>query len=389
MDGTCERDVAPVAQPVSPVNPASMPARTRLAKLTRPATAATYSRTRLFEELDKADAEPVVWVVGPPGSGKTTLLRLLAGFERPDAGRIVVDDVPIDAVPAWERNIGMVFGGVADYALWPHMTVGENVAFGLRQRGARGDALAARVTRSLAHVGLAGFADRRPGDLRDLEPLRAALARVLATEPRLVLLDEPVAALAAPRRGPARVELARLLKEAAITTIYATRDGPEALALSTRIGVLAGGRIAQEGKPEEVYWRPRRRVVAELVGGANLVAVRVVELRETGVLAETDGGARVPVGHGGHAWTVGARGLLCLRPEALRIDEAALVPGGIPGTVEAYVFEGGRALYDVAIPGAVVRVEMLTSALAGRGFKHGDRVKIEVSPETSVLLPAD
>ena len=325
-------------------------------------------------------------LLGAPGSGKSTLLRLLAGFERPDVGRIVVDDAPIDDVPAWERNIGMVF---ADYALWPHMTVGENVAFGLRQRGLRGDALARRVAETLARVGLPGFAERRPGDLRAAEPLRAALARALATAPRLLLLDEPVAPLDAALRGPARLELARLLKEAAITTIYATRDGAEALALSTRIAVLAGGRVAQEGKPEEVYWRPRRRTVAELVGGANLVPVRVIELREMGVLAETDGGARVPVGHGGHPWSVGARGLLCLRPEALRIDEAALVPGGIPGTVEAYVFEGGRALYDVAIPGAAVRVEMLTSALAGRGFKPGDRVKIEVSPETSVLLPAE
>ncbi|HTK89890.1 MAG TPA: ABC transporter ATP-binding protein [Verrucomicrobiae bacterium] len=328
-------------------------------------------------------------LLGPPASGKTTLLRLLAGFERPDAGHIVVDDAPIDAVPARDRNIGMVFGGAADHALWPHMTVGENVAFGLRQRGARGDALVGLVTRALARVGLAGVADRRPRDLRDMERLRAALARALATEPRLLLLDEPVAALEAPRRAPARLELARLLKEAAITTIYATRDGAEALAVSTRIAVLTGGRIVQEGKPEDVYWRPRRRAVAELAGGVNLVPVRVVELREMGVLAETDGGVRVPVGHGGHPWTVGKRGLLCLRPEALRIDEAALVPGGIPGTVQAYVFEGGRALYDVAIPGAVVRVEMLTTALTGRGFKHGDRVKIEVSPETSVLLPAD
>ena len=328
-------------------------------------------------------------VLGAPGSGKTTLLRLLAGFERPDRGRIEVDDAAIDGVPAWERNIGMVFGGAPDYALWPHMTVGENVAFGLRQRGVRGDVLTERVARSLARVGLPDCADRRPGDLRDLEPLRVALARALAPEPRLLLLDEPVLALDPPRRGSARLELGRLLKDAAITTIYATREGAEALALATRIAVLAGGRVVQEGKPEEVYWRPRRRAVAELVGGVNLVPVRVVELREMGVLAETDGGARVPVGHGGHRWTLGARGLLCLRPEALRIDEAALVPGGIPGAVEAYVFEGARALYDVAIPGAVVRVEMATSALTGRGFKAGDRVKIEVSPETSVLIPAD
>lgn len=325
-------------------------------------------------------------LLGPPGSGKTTVLRLLAGFERPDAGRIVVDDAPVDAVPASERNIGMVF---ADYALWPHMTVGENVGFGLRRRGLRGAALAQRVGEALARVGLAGAESRRPADLRGAEPLRAALARTLAIGPRLLLLDEPLAGLDPAYRDGMRLALTRLHEETGITTLYATRVASEALALSSRVAVLADGRLVQEGRPEDVYWRPRRRAVAELVGGANLVPVRVVELREMGVLVETEGGTRVPVGHGGHPWGVGDRGLLCLRPEALRIDEAALVPGGIPGTVAAYVFEGGRALYDVAIPGATVRVEMLTSALAGRGFTPGDRVKLAVSPETSILLPAE
>ena len=186
-----------------------------------------------------------------------------------------------------------------------------------------------------------------------------------------------------------RLELARLYREVGITTLYATADPAEALALSTRIAVLSGGRLVQEGRPEEVYWRPRTRFVAEFVGAANLVPVRVVERREMGVLVETDGGARVPVGHGGREWSVGARALLCLRPEALRIDEAALVPGGIAGTVASYIFEGGRALYDVAIRDAVIRVEMITSARVGRGFKPGDHVKVEVSPETSILLPAE
>lgn len=325
-------------------------------------------------------------LLGAPGSGKTTLLRMLAGFTRPDAGRIVVDDAPIDAVPPQERGIGMVFTG---YALWPHMTVGDNVALGLRQRGARGDALARQVGAALERVGLGGFERRRPADLHGAEPLRAALARALALEPRLLLLDEPLGPLDPSLRDAMRVELGRLHQEAGITTLLATREPAEALAVSTRIAVLAGGGLVQEGRPEDVYWRPRSRAVAELVGGANLVPVRVLELREMGVLVETDGGARVPVGHGGRAWSVGERGLLCLRPEALRIDEAALVPGGIAGTVEGYVFEGGRARYDVAVPGALVRVEMLTSALAGRGFKPGDRVKIEVSPETSILLPAE
>ena len=325
-------------------------------------------------------------VLGPSGSGKTTLLRMLAGFARPDAGRIIVDDEPIDAVPPWQRNLGMVF---QSGALWPHMTVWENVAFGLRARGVSGRELSRQVGEALELVGLRGFDARRPSQLSGGQPQRVALARTLVVRPRLLLLDEPLASLDVQLRGQMRLELARLHRDVGITTLYATHDQAEALALSTRIAVLSSGRLIQEGRPEEVYWRPRTRFVAEFVGAANLVPVRVVERREMGVLVETEGGARIPVGHGGREWSVGARGLLCLRPEALRIDEAALVPGGIAGTVASYVFEGGRALYDVAIPGAVIRVEMITSALMGRGFKPGDHVKVEVSPETSILLPAE
>jgi ABC-type Fe3+/spermidine/putrescine transport system ATPase subunit len=325
-------------------------------------------------------------LLGPSGCGKTTLLRMLAGFARPDAGRIVVDDEPIDAVPPWRRNLGMVF---QSYALWPHMTVWENVAFGVRERGVRGAELTRRVGEALEQVGLRGFDARRPSQLSGGQQQRVALARTLIVRPRLLLLDEPLSSLDAQLRGQMRLELARLHRDVGITTLYVTHDQAEALALSTRIAVLSGGRLIQEGKPEEVYWRPRTRFVAEFVGAANLVPVRVVERREMGVLVETEGGARVPVGHGGREWTVGAPGLLCLRPEALRIDEAALVPGGIAGTVASYVFEGGRALYEVAIPGAVIRVEMITSALVGRGFKAGDHVKVEVSPETSILLLAE
>jgi ABC-type Fe3+/spermidine/putrescine transport system ATPase subunit len=184
-----------------------------------------------------------------------------------------------------------------------------------------------------------------------------------------------------------RLELGRLHRDAGITTLYVTHDQAEALALSSRIAVLDHGRVVQEGKPEEIYWRPRNRFVAEFVGAANLVPVRVVEVRDLGVVVETAGGSRVPVASGGHPWAVGASGLLCLRPESLRLEESERAAGGIRGKVASHVFEGSRQLYDVAIPGGSVRVEMLTSASQGRGFKHGDDVKIEISPETSVLLP--
>jgi iron(III) transport system ATP-binding protein len=323
-------------------------------------------------------------LLGPSGCGKTTLLRLLAGFITPDTGRIVVDDEPIDAVPPWKRNLGMVF---QHYALWPHLSVFENVAFGLRERGVSGEALTGKVAAALGQVGLAGFEPRRPSQLSGGQQQRVALARTLVVQPRLLLLDEPLSNLDAGLRAQMRLELGRLHRDVGITTLHVTHDQAEALALSSRIAVLDHGRVVQEGKPEEIYWRPRNRFVAEFVGAANLVPVRVVEVRDLGVVVETAGGSRVPVASGGHPWAVGARGLLCLRPESLRLEESERAAGGIRGQVASHVFEGSRQRYDVAIPGGSVRVEMLTSASQGRGFKPGDDVKIEISPETSVLLP--
>jgi ABC-type Fe3+/spermidine/putrescine transport system ATPase subunit len=323
-------------------------------------------------------------LLGPSGSGKTTLLRMLAGFITPDEGRIIVDDEPIDPVPPWKRNLGMVF---QHYALWPHMSVFENVAFGLRERHVGGAELARRVKAALEQVGLEGLEARRPSQLSGGEQQRVALARTLVVQPRLLLLDEPLSNLDAQLRAQMRLELARLHRDLGITTLYVTHDQAEALSLSTRIAVLSGGSLIQEGKPEEIYWKPRTAFVAEFVGAANLVPVRVTELREMGVVVETAGGTRLPVSSGGHSWSVGDRALLCLRPEALRVEEAALAPGGIPGTVAAHVFEGSRQLYDVIIPGGTVKVEMITSALVGRSFRLGDQVRIEVSPETSILLP--
>jgi ABC-type Fe3+/spermidine/putrescine transport system ATPase subunit len=325
-------------------------------------------------------------LLGPAGAGKSTILRMLAGLAVPDTGRIFVDDALIDPVPPEKRNVGLVF---SPHALWPHMSVFENVAFGLRVRGVSGAERARKVRAALARVGLDGVEARRPSELSPGQQQRVALARALVVEPRLLLLDEPLSDLDAVERARMRFDLSRLQRDVGITTICATQDQAQALALSTRIAVLVEGRVDQEGKPEEIYWRPRTRFVAEWVGAANLVPVRVIELREMGVVVETAGGARLPVASGGHAWTVGAPGLLCLRPEALRVEESALAPGGIPGTVTAEVFEGSRQIYEVDITGGTLRVEMITSTLLTRGFKPGDQVKVEVSAETSVLLPAD
>jgi ABC-type Fe3+/spermidine/putrescine transport system ATPase subunit len=325
-------------------------------------------------------------LLGPPGAGKTAILRMVAGLDAPDAGRIFIDDELVDPVPPGRRNVGMVF---AQSSLWPHLTVFDNVAFGLRVRGHSTDVVSQKVKAVLARMGLDGLEGRRPSDLSSGQPERVALARALVVEPRLLLLDEPLGRLDPALRSSMGLELMGRQREAGITTLWATRDRVEALTIATRIGVLSGGAVIQEGKPEEIYWQPRSRSVAELVGAANLIPVRVVELRPVGVVVETAGGAQLPVAAGGHTWEIGQQGLLCLRPEALAVEESALAPGGIAGTVASMAFEGPRQRYEIDIAGGLLRLETVTSARLGRSFKPGDEVKVEVLPETSVLLPDD
>ncbi|MBI3625894.1 MAG: ABC transporter ATP-binding protein [Candidatus Rokubacteria bacterium] len=324
-------------------------------------------------------------LLGPSGCGKTTLLRLIAGFASLDSGRILLDGEPIDHVPPWKRNVGLVF---QHGALWPHLSVYENVAFGLRERKIPPAELASRVAAALSLVGLEGFERRRPSQLSGGQQQRVALARTLAIQPRLLLLDEPLSNLDAQLRAQMRLELARLQRELAITTIYVTHDQAEALALSHRVAVFQDGAVVQEGTPEEIYWRPRNRFVAEFVGAANLVPAQVMELRETGVLVEAGTSIRLPVPADPARWRTGARALLCLRPEALRLEEAAIGRGtGFFATVAGRVFEGDRHIYEVRTgEGSLLRVEMPALG-AARIFRLGDRVRVEFSAETVVLLP--
>lgn len=323
-------------------------------------------------------------LIGPTGGGKTTLLRLVAGLEFPDSGRILLDGEPIHRLPPWKRNVGLVFQGGA---LWPHLGVFDNVAFGLRERGLSREQVAGRVAAALRGLALEGLEHRRPGDLSLAARQRVALARALVVEPRALLLDEPLTALDPPVREEMRLELARLHRDLGITTVYATQERADAFALSHRVAVVVGGAVIQQGPPEEVYWHPRSRAVALAMGPANLLPVRVVELRETGVVVDAGVGLHVPVSADPARWRTGDRALLCLRPEALRLDEAPLGRGtGFPATVAARVFEGARHVYEVRLGERIpLRIEM--AALGeGRIFRLGDRVRVELSPETAVLL---
>jgi ABC-type Fe3+/spermidine/putrescine transport system ATPase subunit len=323
--------------------------------------------------------------LGPPSSGKSAVLRVLGGFQPPAGGRVLVDGEDIGHLPPGRRGMGFVFHLGA---LWPHLTVAEHVAFGLRQQGLAAADVDRQVSLVTERLGLAEVVARRPDDLALHQKRRLALARALAVEPRVLLLDEPLAHLDPLPRKALRLELARLHRDLAVTTICATRDAADALALSDRIAVMERGRVLQVGDPEELYRRPVSRAVAEALGPANFVPVQVVEVRELGVVVATEGGDHLPV-TGVGAFRQSSRGFLVLRPETLSLVEAAEARHpGIPGKVTLRVFEGSRYLYEIDIRGsAPVRVEL--PAIETAIFRLGDRVRVEVSSDTVVLLPAD
>ncbi|MBI4268729.1 MAG: ABC transporter ATP-binding protein [Candidatus Rokubacteria bacterium] len=323
-------------------------------------------------------------VLGPPKSGKSDVLHAVAGFLPMTAGRVLVDGHDISRVRPAGRGIGYVF---QDGALWAHLTVGAHVAFGLEQQGLARAEIDRKVATVLGRLGLAGLEARRPGALTIEQRRRLALARALAVEPRVLLLDEPLANIDPVARKTLRLELAKLHRDLAVTTIHATRNAADALALSDRLAVMEGGRVLQVGDPDELYHRPSSRAVAEALGPANFLPVRVVEVRDLGVVVETQGGHRVPVAGIG-AFREGSRGLLVLRPETLSITEAAMARGpGIPGRVALRVFEGARHIYEIEIGADLpVRVEVPSTGDT-RIFRLDDRVRIEVSSDTVVLVP--
>lgn len=207
-------------------------------------------------------------LLGPSGCGKTTLLRAIAGFATPDSGRILIGDDDVTHQPPWTRRIGFVF---QSYALWPHMTVFENVAYGLGLRGLPKPEIGRRVRAMLETVGLTALHERSPGALSGGQQQRVALARALVLEPAVLLLDEPVANLDARLRIEMRQEIRRLQKDLGITTIFVTHDQEEALELSDRVAVMSRGRVAQVGTPEEVYANPASEGIARLLGGARFL----------------------------------------------------------------------------------------------------------------------
>src|SRR5215510_6885308 len=285
-------------------------------------------------------------LLGPSGSGKTTLLRAIAGFVTLDRGQVLIDGQDVGGVPVHARNIGMMF---QNYALFPHMSVAENVAFGLEVRGRPGDEVARRVKEALAMVRLGGLEQRKPKQLSGGQQQRVALARALVTRPKVLLLDEPLGALDKHLRQEMQVELRRIQRQVGITTIFVTHDQEEALTLSDRIAIFDSGRIIQEGAPMAVYERPVTKFAAGFLGEANFLQGQVTAIGP-------DGLARVALEIGGEAscrlanGQVGQTILLALRPEKITLSMSG--PAGVNvvrGKVLDVVFSGNSTTYRITI----------------------------------------
>jgi ABC-type Fe3+/spermidine/putrescine transport system ATPase subunit len=288
----------------------------------------------------------ILALLGPSGSGKTTTLRLLAGFEAPDGGRVLVEEEDVTATTPVARRFGMVF---QHYALFPHLDVGENVAFGLESLGVQGTELEQRVDRALALVDLAGMARRRISQLSGGQQQRVALARALAPEPRVLLLDEPLSNLDPTLRERTRREVREVIHRVGITTVLVTHEQDEAFELGDRVAVLRAGRLEQVGTPDELYGMPANLFVGGFVGRSSTIPVTL----------EGAGNGRVRVRIEGADWDlelpsgrpvpVPGPAVMLVRPEALRIAESG--PGAFAATVTGRRFVGPSALFTVRTAG--------------------------------------
>ena len=287
-------------------------------------------------------AGSILALLGPSGSGKTTLLRLLAGFEMPDAGEVLVNGERVTRLSPAERRFGMVF---QHYALFPHLDVGANVAYGLESAGVRGPELARRVQEALALVDLAGYERRGISQLSGGQQQRVALARALATEPRVLLLDEPLSNLDPSLRERTRAELRELIKRLQITAVFVTHEQDEAFDLGDQVALLHSGRLAQVGTPEELYGQPASPFVARFIGRSSMLPVTVTGRTPDGVTVTLYGQSweipgHHPVADAGPAW-------LYMRPEAMYLSEPVGV--ALTGVVARRRFTGSGAAYVVTL----------------------------------------
>ncbi len=340
-----------------------------------------FGATKAVDEVDLTiDAGELFFLLGPSGCGKTTLLRMIAGFTEPTRGAVLFDDRDITGLRPNRRNTGMVF---QSYALWPHMTVTENVAYGLAVRKIPPPERKQRIDAALAAVHMYDYANRKPNQLSGGQQQRVALARALVVEPTVLLLDEPLSNLDAKLRLEMRSEIRRICTESGITTVYVTHDQQEALSMADRVAVIAEGRIAQLGPPREIYDRPASRFVAAFLGTTNFIPAVIKGTKGNTVELETSAGTlRSTAG-----MTTAPRGgaVTCsLRPEALRIVQRPDGDNNLVGTRQRSTYLGGICQHHIELPDGLIltATELNPRPMAGTG----ERINLAVNAADIVIL---
>ncbi len=350
--------------------------------------------TKMFGDFTAVDSvsleiyqAEVFCLLGGSGCGKSTLLRMLAGFETPTSGRVLIDGVDMAGIPPYERPTNMMF---QSYALFPHMSVENNVAFGLKQDGVPAAEIQKRVGEMLELVKLEPFARRKPHQLSGGQRQRVALARSLIKQPKLLLLDEPLGALDKKLREETQFELINIQEELGVTFIVVTHDQEEAMTISSRIGVMDAGEIVQTGTPSEIYEYPNSRFVADFIGSVNVFEGRIVEHESDHVRIESeDAGCPIYIDHGVSAVS-GARVWVAVRPEKIDIthDKPAQQDNCVSATVDEIAYMGNQSIYHVLLEsGKKLRVTRPNQTrTATDSITWEDKVFVSWHPSSAVVL---
>ncbi len=319
-------------------------------------------------------------LLGPSGCGKTTILRMVSGLEVPTGGDILIGGKRINDVPIHKRNLGLVF---QNYALFPHRTIAENIAFGLKYRDVPKADIERKVTEALEIVRLPGVEDRYPTQLSGGQQQRIALARAIVIEPDVLLLDEPLSALDANLREEMRVELKSIQDRIGVTSVFVTHDQSEALAMSDKIIVMSAGRIEQIGTPEEVYNTPASEFVASFLGASNLLKARVTSRDGTHVVLETSefGTTPVPLSHAATLGS-GSDAKLMVRAEKLTLGPQG--GEGVEAVVEAVDYQGQLARYFLRVGDTKMQA---MNMIEGKPFAEGETVALALNPDACAALP--
>jgi iron(III) transport system ATP-binding protein len=341
-----------------------------------------FGQTTAVDSVDLTiNPGELFFLLGPSGCGKTTLLRMIAGFIEPTAGRILFGERNVTALPPNRRNTGMVF---QSYALWPHMTVLENVAYGLNVRKVPSARRSEMVTGALRTVRMAEFARRKPNELSGGQQQRVALARALVIEPTVLLLDEPLSNLDAKLRLEMRSEIRRICTETEITTVYVTHDQKEALSMADRVAVLDQGRVMQVGPPRELYDRPGCRFVADFLGETNFIAAVVTGTDGAAMTLETSAGTLRSTA-GMERSPRGGNVTCSLRPESVRLADRAGDVNCLSGKMLQSIYLGELAQHLIELADGTV---LKSLELNPRRFaRAGETVHLTIDPDDVVILP--